>query len=194
MRTVLRWAAIVVPLVAGGALSPAAAQPVSPAPLVGGNVTFVFHATFVGRLEGRAPIARAEFTGDRLESVRGQALVNVAEIQTGNGARDGHLREAMEADTYPVIRFDLVGVEPGATTADTSPVTLEGTLTLHGVTRSVSARGTVVRSPGGTQVTADFPVDMRDYGIKPPVRALLLRVAPDVVVTARLSFAPPRSR
>lgn len=42
--------------------------------------------------------------------------------------------------------------------------------------------------PGRMDVEATFPLDMRDYGIKPPVRALVLRVAPDLVVTARLSF------
>lgn len=184
---------VLVAMLAAGAWPQATAQPVSPAPLVSGEVTFVFHSTFVGRLEGRAPIARAEFTGDRLESVRGLALVSVADMLTGNGTRDRHLRETLQADSYPVIRFDVVGVEPGATTADTTAVTLDGTLTLHGVTRSVSARATVVLGPDGTQVTASFPLDMRDYGIRPPVRAVLLRVAPDVVVTAHLAFGPARS-
>jgi hypothetical protein len=35
---------------------------------------------------------------------------------------------------------------------------------------------------------AAFPIDMRDYGIVPAVRALVLRVSPDVAVTVRLSF------
>ena len=47
----------------------------------------------------------------------------------------------------------------------------------------------VIRAADSLEVTAEFPLDMRDYGIKPPVRALVLRVAPDVVVDVRLTFA-----
>lgn len=140
MGGVVTRAAFVATLAAQATSLPATAQLVSGAPLIRGEVTFVFHSTIVGRLDGRAPIEHAEFAGDRLDSVHGLALVNVADVQTGNGARDRHLRETMEADTYPLIRFDLAGVEPEAA-ADTTPVTLDGTLTLHGVTRPVRARG-----------------------------------------------------
>jgi polyisoprenoid-binding protein YceI len=193
MRGVLTRAAFIAILAAHGTSPRAAAQLVSGAPLIRGEVTFVFHSTIVGRLEGRVPIAHAEFAGDRLESIHGLALVNVADMQTGNGARDRHLRETMEADAYPLIRFDLVGVESGAA-ADTTPVTLEGTLTLHGVARPVRAGGTVVAGPQATEVTASFSLDMRDYGIRPPVRALVLHVAPEVVIVAHLSFGATRGR
>lgn len=175
------------------ALRAAAAQPVTPAPLVRGEVRFLMHSSFVGRIAGTAPIARAEFTGDQLGTVHGSAEVAVAQMTTGNATRDRHMRETMDADSYPTIRLDLVGVRPGSVAPDSTAVTLEGRLSLHGVTRPVSARGSVVLRSDGADVTASFPLDMRDYGIKPPVRALVLRVAPDVVVTAQLSFAPQRS-
>ncbi len=172
-----------------GALAfPASAQTLAPAPLTRGEVGFVIHSTFVGRIEGRAPVDQAEFSGTDLGAVTGMAVVRVARMETGNRTRDRHLRETMEADSYPVIRFDLVSVSAGARVADTASVTLEGRLTLHGVTRSVSAKGSAVLGPGGIEVEASFPVDMRDYGIRPPVRALVLRVAPDVIVTAHLLF------
>lgn len=168
--------------------SPASAQSVEPGPLVQGDVTFLIHSSFVGRIEGRAPIARAEFSGDRLAAVRGEAVVRVAAMRTGNGTRDRHLRDAMAADSYPEIRFDLSGVEPGSADGDGTAVVLDGTLTLHGVTRSVRAGGFAVVGAHEVRVAATFSVDMRDYGIKPPVRAVILRVAPDVVVTVRLIF------
>ncbi len=177
-------------LAAALAAAPAApAQPVTPGPLSRGEVVFRFHSTIVGRLEGTAPIERAEFTGTDLAAVRGAAEVRVDRMLTGNGARDRHLREVLEADRYPVIRFDLERVRPDSG-ADSVGVTLAGDLTLHGVTRPVTARGWVVRRAGNVAVAASFPLDMRDYGIKPPVRALVLRVGPDVVVEARLTFGP----
>ncbi len=175
------------------AASPLVAQSVVAGPLAAGDVTFVFHSTFVGRLLGRAPIERATFDGARLQDVRGTAEVLVARMETGNGARDRHMRETLQADSYPVIRFAVDSVTPGGAAGDTVPVALFGKLTLHGVTQSVRAQGTAVLRPDGTDVTAGFALDMRDYGVRPPVRALMLHVAPDVVVTARLSFGAARS-
>ena len=169
-------------------LTRAEAQPVAAGPLTHGDVTFLVHSTIVGGIHGWAPVAHAEFTGDQLSAVRGVADVRVADMRTGNGTRDGHLRRAMDADSFPTIRFELLAVEPSAPGTDTATATFQGRLTLHGVTRSVQAPATVTLRPGGVDVVATFPLDMRDYGIKPPVRALVLRVAPDVLVTARLSF------
>jgi polyisoprenoid-binding protein YceI len=182
------------------ALARAAAQPVTPTPLGNGEVTFLVHSTFVGGIHGWAPVAHAEFTGDELGMVRGLVVVRVADMQTGNRTRDHHLRQAMEADSFPTIRFDLLGVEPAAAGPDTAAaganaanVTLSGQLTIHGITRPVRAPATVTLRPGRADVVATFTLDMRDYGIKPPVRALVLRVAPEVVITVRLSFGSPAS-
>ena len=169
-------------------LSPLAAQTVTPGPLVRGEVTFAMHAAIIGAFTGRAPVARAEFTGGRLGEVRGMAELRVAEMRTGIALRDRHMREAMTADSFPTVRFDLIEVQPGSTSGDTTTAGFEGRLTLDGVTRPVQARGSVVVVPGGIDVDATFALDMRDYGIVPPVRAIVLRVAPDVTVTAHLSF------
>ncbi len=194
MFRALNRSAFPVALLASLAAHPASAQTLAPGPLTRGEVVFVVHSTFVGRIEGRVPVERAEFGGTDLGAVTGSATVAVARMATGNGTRDRHLRETMEADSYPVIRFDLVGVSAGARVADTVPVSLEGRLTLHGVTRPVNAKGTAVLHAGGVEVEADFALDMRDYGIRPPVRAVVLRVAPDVVVMAHLLFGTTPGR
>lgn len=175
-------------LVEAAAVAPAIAQTLTPAPLVAGDVSFAMHSTIIGAFTGHAPIARAEFTGNRLSDVRGMAEVRTSDLRTGIALRDRHMLEVMAADSFPTIRFDLVDLQVGVTVGDTARVTFEGRLTLDGVTRPVRAPGTVVTRPGVVEVKAAFTIDMRDYGIVPPVRALVLRVAPDVVVTARLSF------
>jgi polyisoprenoid-binding protein YceI len=190
MRNAVCRVAGTVALLGAVAFARSGAQAVTVAPLASGEVTFLVHAAIVGGISGRAQLAHAEFTGDQLGAVRGQAEVRAADMQTGNGARDRHMRLAMDADSFPTIRFDLVAVQPGPRAADSTSATFEGRLTLHGVTRPVLARGTVVLRPDGADVVATFPLDMRDYGIIPPLRALVLRVAPDVVVTVRLSFRP----
>jgi polyisoprenoid-binding protein YceI len=183
-----RRAGVAAALLAASPLARAAGQAVKPAAFAGGEVSFAMHSTIIGAFVGRALIAHAEFAGSRLGDVRGMAEVHVSDMRTGISLRDRHMRKALSADGYPTVRFDLVEARPGATSGDSARVTLEGRLTLDGVTRPISAEGVVVMRPGGLDLEATFPLDMRDYGIKPPVRALVLRVAPDVVVTARLSF------
>ncbi|HLI69969.1 MAG TPA: YceI family protein [Ktedonobacteraceae bacterium] len=65
-----------------------------------------------------------------------KAQVNVASIDTGVPARDGHLRSAdfFDAVRYPTIAFESTAVEPtGETTSR-----VMGNLSLHGVTRPVT--------------------------------------------------------
>ncbi len=152
-------------------------------------MTFLFHSTIVGQLVGRVAISSAAFSGQELGAVTGQAEVLVTDMRTGNGARDRHLRETMQVDSFPVIHLDLMSVTPGTRSGDTVAVAVHGRLVLHGVAREVSAQGIVVLAADAVDVTLTFPVDMRDFGIKPPVRALVLRVGPDVGVTARLTFS-----
>lgn len=169
-----------------------AAQAITPLPFQRGEVTFFMRATIVMDFTGRAPVARAEFSGGELAQVRGSVEVRVADLRTGIGDRDRHLRQAMRADSFPTIRFQLDGVDPGPARGDTVEVTFRGDLTIRGVTRPVRVPGRVVLAQGAADATASFPVDLREYGVRPPVRMLgALRVHPVTQVTARLSFREP---
>jgi polyisoprenoid-binding protein YceI len=169
---------------------PVAGQTVAPAPLRHGEVSFAMAATTVNDFVGHAAVARAEFSGTELASVTGVVEVRVAEMRTGIGLRDSHMRNAMRADSFPTIRFELTGVAPGDPHGDTTSVALTGNLTIHGVTKAVRVPGTVVLHASGAEVTASFPVDMREYGIAPPSRFFgAVRVLPVTHVTAQLVFA-----
>ncbi len=166
------------------------AQAVTPAPLREGEVTFAMRATKVNDFTGRAPVARAQFAGSRLTNVTGLVEVRVADMQTGIGLRDRHLRNAMHADSFPLIRFELVGLDPSAPRGDTVPTIFQGHLTIHGVTHTVRVPGWVIVTTSGAEVYASFPVDMRQFGIDPPSRFLgAVRVDPVSQVGVRLTFA-----
>jgi polyisoprenoid-binding protein YceI len=168
----------------------AGAQAVSVLPLRSGEATFHIRATIVKDFTGHAVVSRAEYVGTDLAHLRGFVEIRAADMQTGIGLRDRHLRTAMEADSFPLLRFDLASVEPGAARGDTVDAGLAGRLTIHGVAREVRATGSVVLGQGSVEVRATFALDMRDYGIKPPVKMLgALRVAPDVAVGIDLVFS-----
>ena len=160
-----------------------------PAPLQSGVITFAMQATTVNDFVGRVAVARAEFHGTDLATVTGVVEVRLAEMRTGIGLRDTHMRNAMRADSFPVIRFELEGLDVGATHADTLTATFRGALTIHGVARAVRVPGWVMLRSPGAEVHASFPVDMREYGITPPSRFLgAVRVDPMTTITVHLVF------
>jgi polyisoprenoid-binding protein YceI len=111
------------------------------------------------------------------------------DIDTKNGTRNGHMLRTVDEAHFPVIRFDLSGA-----TGDTGQVRLKGTLTLHGVSQPVEWPAVLRVGPDSVTVSADFPVDMRDYGIKPPVKFVIARMGAVVQVHARLVFLKNQTR
>lgn len=111
------------------------------------------------------------------------------DIDTKNGTRNRHMLKTVDEEHFPVIRFDLAGA-----TGDTGQVRLNGTLTLHGVSQPVEWPAVVRVDADSLSVAADFPVDMRDYDIKPPVRFLIARMGAVVTVHVRLVFVREGAR
>jgi polyisoprenoid-binding protein YceI len=118
-----------------------------------GTLSFDGHAT-VGDFVGTTTTVSGEMTGgDNLGAVRGWVEAPVRSLETGNGKRDRDLNKSLESDKYPTLRFDLRGVDAAAGTADSIPVTLRGTLAIHGVTQDVALPGYVRRE--GDDLRAD---------------------------------------
>jgi polyisoprenoid-binding protein YceI len=171
------------------AVAGARGQALKAFPLRHGEIAFALRATKVSDFVGHVTAVRAEFQGTDLADVHGAVELRVADMHTGIGLRDTHMRHAMREDSFPTIRFDLAGVDPGTSRGDTIQAVFRGSLTIHGVTKSVRVLGSVVLRPGAIDVTASFPLDMREYGIKPPKRFLgAIRVDPVTTITATLSF------
>jgi len=146
-------------------------QAVPSAKLVSAEIWFDAKAS-VADFQGRATVVTG--TLDWVE-VRWQ------DIDTKNGTRNRHMLKTVDAEHFPVIRFDVTAPRPGADS-------VTGTLTLHGVSRQVAWPVTVRLGTDTISVAADFPVDMRDYGIKPPVKFVIARMGPVVAVHVRLLF------
>jgi len=147
------------------------AQGIPSANLVSAEIWFDAKAS-VADFQGRTTVATG--TLDWVE-VRWQ------DIDTKNGTRNRHMLKTVDADRFPVIRFHIKPTRPGADS-------VSGLLTLHGVTRPVVWPITTRGGPDSVRVISDFPVDMRDYGIRPPVRFVIARMGPVVMVHVRLLF------
>ena len=90
--------------------------------------------------------------------------------------RDNYIHtRALESDTYPTATFVAAGpvklpkVSPGAEVEQT----LDGKLTLHGVTRPLSVPVTARWNGSTIDVIGSAPIVLVDYGIEPPQTPLV---------------------
>jgi polyisoprenoid-binding protein YceI len=111
---------------------------------------------------------------------------------TGNEHRDRDLYKAMDADRYPMVRFDLTSITPGGVVqGDSVDATLHGTFTARGVTHDVDVPVAIAFGPESIAVRGQFPLDLKDYRIHGLSRMLgLLKVDEHIVVHVALGFRP----
>ena len=95
----------------------------------------------------------------------------------------------MESNTYPKATFK--GKVAGVTaeqlkTAATYEVTVSGELTIHGVAKPVSSKGTLVSDgKGAVKASSDFIMKPADHGIKVPGG---VNVAEEIQVKVRIDY------
>jgi polyisoprenoid-binding protein YceI len=78
--------------------------------------------------------AALDYDGENLSSLKGEATIQAASIDTGNKKRDGHLRNADYFDVakYPEITFKSTGVHAHGDTAH-----MDGVLTIKGISKKI---------------------------------------------------------
>lgn len=150
---------------------------------------------------GRAPIARLELTlnPSKPATASGFVTVHTSAITTGNVIRDLNARRGVfQSGRYPTARYTIESVQahpsslsPGAG----SRVAVTGALTMHGVTRDVTATGTLRRRNDLLDVRLAFDVRLSDFHMHRP-RFFTLVVNDDVKVHVKLvlKLAPAGGR
>ena len=75
--------------------------------------------------------------------------------------------EVLETDSFPDIAYECSRVSGSKITEGQKMVTLNGELTLHGVTRSQPVSARVALNGDMLRAAGDFPVRLSDYEIRP---------------------------
>ncbi|MFM8238172.1 MAG: YceI family protein [Actinomycetota bacterium] len=140
---------------------------------VGYRVTEVFagdvvRKTAVGRtgsVEGTLTVA-----GNRVTQAR--VTADLARLRSDSDRRDSYLRgRALESDRFPIATYSLtepIVLDPPPTRGATRRTVAVGTLTLHGITRTVRLE-VEARWDGPTiSVIGTSPLAFADFGIEPP--------------------------
>ena len=128
--------------------------------------------SFIGfgeAVEFRLAGNRCSIDGDpsKPETVKVEANINVASLNTNNAKRDKHLKspDFFDAAKYPMIRFASTGVKTQG-----SQLVVTGNLTMHGVSKLVSTPLKVAKGKNGagvdtTTYKGKLTIDRNDYGI-----------------------------
>jgi len=113
-----------------------------------------------------------------------------AKLDCENGTMNGHMMRALNGATQRTITFSLTGYELSAG----APVkgTLNGTLTINGVTKPIIVPAEYTQGAGGAlRVTGKYALNMTEWNVQPPKLMLgALKVAPTIVVNFDLQLQP----
>jgi len=122
-------------------------------------------------VNGRTDAVTGEITVDGTRVTAGTMTVDVTRIATDQPPRDAYFQgEAMQTAEFPTATFTLTepiaadGVQAGV------PATYDvtGDLTLHGVTRSVTAQMQASFTDDGGQIVGSIPITFEDFGVQAP--------------------------
>jgi polyisoprenoid-binding protein YceI len=126
-------------------------------------------ATVLFDVDGEFGEFNVDIDGDpnKPETVRVEASIDVASLDTQNTKRDDHLKSAdfFDAAKYPKIRFASTNVK-----AKGSQLIVRGNLTMHGKTKLISIPFKVARGKNGagvdtTTYKAKLTIDRNEFGI-----------------------------
>ena len=122
-------------------------------------------------VDGRTEAVTGDITVAGSQVTKGTMTVDVTKIATDQPPRDAYFQdEAMETGDFPTATFTLTqpiaadGVEAGV------PATYDvtGDLTLHGVTKSVTAQMQASFTSDGGQIVGSIPITFQDFGVQAP--------------------------
>lgn len=123
---------------------------------------------------------------DETGTASGQVVIDATSAETGNKKRDKKMHgEVLESDAFPTIVFTPNGVERRLVNAGSGPLTLVGSVSVHGSDHPVRLDATVNRD--GDAVTADFdlPIPFVEWGMEDP-SVFVFRTDKDVLVHVEL--------
>jgi polyisoprenoid-binding protein YceI len=133
------------------------------------DVSFTVRHMMVSKVRGRfGSFSGQIITGEDLASSSVTATIDATSIDTGLEQRDGHIRSAdfFDVENHPRWTFRSTGVR-----ADGEALTVDGELTIKGVTRpvtlAVEVNGFGPDSFGGIRAgfSASATIDRNDFGV-----------------------------
>ncbi len=174
MRNFLRTAIIALPLLVptlGWSVSPEllSLQPESKLWVEGGSTIKAWSckAVDVNAVVDGAPNAVAQVAAGEKGIRAVKVSVASEKLDCGNGTMNDHMKKALKVSDNPAIEFKLASYDIARGT-DGVTGTLNGTLTLGGVTKTIAIPATGKSEAGALRVDGTYELKMTDYSLTPP--------------------------
>ena len=121
-----------------------------------------------------------------------EVVIPVKSLTCGNKGLEENMRKTLKADAYPDIRYELTTYEIPSVTDNGLTLKAVGKVTVAGKQNTIEMLIKAERLPDGSaRATATQPLQMTDFGIKPPVFMLgTLRTGNKIVVSFKLLASP----
>ncbi len=130
---------------------------------------------------GRTPKVSGSLTITGTQVTAATITADLTALQSDDSRRDQQLtHNGLETSSFPTATFTLTGpIELGADPPDGQEIDVaaQGTLQLHGVTKSVSVALKARLVGSVIEVTGSLPITFSDYGITPPTSFIALSVS-----------------
>lgn len=122
---------------------------------------------FDAKIEAAGPGAVSALLAGEKAVQTATLTVAANRMDCGNGTMNGHMARALKSGDFPTITFVLGAYDPAKAAAGIAG-TIEGQLTLGGVTRPIAVKAAAKDENGALRVTGAYDLDMTQYGLKPP--------------------------
>lgn len=121
-----------------------------------------------------------------------QFIVLIKSFQFRNASMQNHFNEEeyMNSDLFPKaeLKGTIINISKVDFTKDgTYPITVDGTLTMHGVTNKIKAVGNIIIKASNITTTAAFTIKLVDYKINVPT-IVTKKIAEQVEVKVNCSY------
>ncbi len=104
--------------------------------------------------------------------------------------RDRIVNQTLSVQQFPQATFkaDTFDIPAGLESGQAVSLSLPGQLTIHGMTRAVTATISAQSSGSTVQIVGSIPTSMTDFGIKPPALPITV-VQPQVTIEFKFNLA-----
>ena len=141
----------------------------------GSSITYtIVHPLHTFSAVSKSAEGRLEVDSVKREITAVEAAVDVTTFDSGNSNRDSHAMEAVDALTYPEVRFSSTSV-----VQHSDSIRATGSLLFHGQSKEIVMAGRVETTGVQLHVQGHFAISMKSFGIDPP--SLLLMPVQDTV-------------
>jgi polyisoprenoid-binding protein YceI len=150
------------------------------------SIVFVGKTTFHD-FRGRVGTIRGHLVFNSSQPLaQGRVEVDILSFDTGNKERDKNMDIMFNAQIYPLVSFDINKAD--FSQADKHEVEMQGTLSMHGISRPFDIMAQVIVNKNGYVCQGIFPISLKEFGLKPPSILGLIKVTDQVQIQFNVAF------